>query len=344
MPGPGLSIASVTGEPLTARLAGRATRATLAFGIALGLGGRAQADELGRQRAPVRLELDACLDRDHDAVQHAVRIEVGEDAPVPDDASAVAVRVECAADGLDSGVVLEVRQPGNPRRYRYALDWRAQPLDARPRLIGLAVAEAVAASRIELTAIPEPLPPAPGRGSIGAPGMPGVAADWTLALVGDQRTFSARGGADLLGVGVMPTRRLSTHLRLAADVLVENATALAESGAVAVLSVSSAPRIAYHIGGRRYGEVGLGARVGIVRMHGEALPHSQQVGESLIRLWFGPVATVGVGADLTPGVTVTARFELGIIETGATARDQGEPVASFGGMWTSFGLIAAIAL
>jgi hypothetical protein len=302
------------------------------------------ADDLGRQRSPVRLELGACLEHEREAIQHAVRVEVGDDTPIPDDASAVAVRVDCAADGLDAGVVLDVRQPGSPRRYRYALDWRAQPLDARPRLVGLAVAEAVAASRIELTAVPEPPPPTPGHGSIDAPGTTRVTSGWTVAFVGDQRTFSARGGVDLLGVGVMPTRRLSMHLYLAADVLAEGATVLTASGAVAVFSVSSAPRIVYRVGGGLHGELGIGARVGIVRMHGEALPQSRIVGESLVRGWLGPAATVAVGANLTPGVAVSARFELGIIAAGATARDLGEPVATLGGAWTSLGLAATIAM
>jgi hypothetical protein len=293
----------------------------------------------------VQLELGACLERDREAIQHAVRIELGDDASGPDDAPAVAVQVECAADGLDAGVVLDVRPPGSPRRYRYALDWRAQPLVTRPRLVGLAVAEAVDASRIELTAVPEPPPPpAPVPGSIGAPAIARVASDWTVAVVGNQRAFSARGGVDLLGMGVIPTRRLSTHLRLAADVLVEGATVLTASGAVSVRSVSSAPRIVYHAGGRLHGELGLGARVGIVRMRGEALPQSQLAGEGLVRVWLGPAATVAVGAELAPGMIVSAGFELGLIGAGATARDLGEPVATLGGAWASCGLAAAIAL
>lgn len=309
------------------------------------LGGRAQADERDRPRPPVRLELGACLERDREAIQHAVRIEVGDDASVPGDVPAVAVRVECAAEGLDAGVVLDVRSPGSPRRYRYALDWRAQPLDTRPRLIGLAVAEAVDASRIELTAVPEPSPPpAPVVSAAGAPAIPRVASGWTVALTGNQRAFSARAGVDLLGIGVVPSRRLSAHLRLAADLLIEGATVLTFAGAVSVRSVSTAPRIIYHAGGRLHGELGLGARVGIVRMRAEPLTSSQLVGEGFVRVWLGPAATVAVGAELAPGLTVSAGLELGLVGAGATARDLGDPVATVGGVWTSLGLAAAIVL
>jgi hypothetical protein len=79
-------------------------------------------------------------------------------------------------------------------------------------------------------------------------------------------------------------------------------------------------------------------------MQGEALPHSQLLGERLVRAWFGPIATIALGTDLTPGIAVAAGFELGVIAAGATARDLGQPVATFGGTWTSFGLAAAIAL
>ncbi len=253
----------------------------------------------------------------------------------------MSVRVECAADGLDAGVVLEVRPPDSPRRYRYALDWRAQPPDARPRLIGLAVAEAVDASRIELTAVPEPL--ARSR-SIEAASRAVGPSDWQVALAGARRTFSGHSGVALLGVGLVPARRLSAHLALSADLAAEGTTVLTSSGTVAVLSVSSAPRIAVHTVGRLHGELGIGARVGVVRMHGEALPGSQLAGGSLVRPWLGPAVDLSVGLDLTSRVALRAGVELGVVATGATARDLGQPVAVISGAWTSLGLAAVIEL
>jgi len=290
----------------------------------------------------VRLDLAACLADDRDAILRAVRVELG-DVLAADDAGAVAVGVDCAATGIEAGVVIEVRPPDSSRRYRYALDWRTQPLDARPRLVGLAVAEAVDASRIELTAVPEPQPaPLPPAGA--APGRARAASDWTVALVGDRRVFSGQGGVDLLGAGLAPALRLSSHLRLAIDVLAEGATVLTASGAVSVLSISSAPRVALHAGGRLHGELGVGARIGVVRMHGEALPGSRLVGQSVVRPWLGPMATAALGAELTPALSLSASLELGVVASGATARDLGDPVATVGGAWTSLGLTAALAL
>jgi hypothetical protein len=295
----------------------------------------------------VRLELSACLDEHGDAIRHAVRVEVGEHAG--DEADAATVHVACAADGIDAGVVLEVRPPHSPRRYRYALDWRAQPLDARPRLLGLAVAEAVDASRLELTAVPEPPIAILAGDAAGAltetetPRQPG-ASGWTVALLGHRRAFSTPAGVELLGAGLAPTRRLSTHLRLAGDALVEGATVLTASGTVTVRSVSSGARIAVRAGGRLHGELAVGARIGVVHMRGEPRPNNPFVGERLARAWLGPTATAALGADLTSSIAVHACLELGVAATGATARDLGEPVASVGGTWTSFGLAAVIVL
>jgi hypothetical protein len=297
------------------------------------------ADEPHRRRPPVRLELEACLDAYRDAIRHAVRVEIGETAA--DDTAAVTVRVACALDGLDAGVVLDVYLPHSPRRYRYALDWRAQPLDARPRLLGLAVAEAVDASRIELTAVPEPLPSAAPGAILASP--PRVAS-WSVALVGHRRAFSAPAGVDMLGAGLVPTRRLSQHLRLVGDVLVEGTTVLSISGAVTIRSVSSATRIAVRAGRRFHTELGVGARIGVVHMRGESRSNAQFRASRFTRVWLGPSAHAAVGVDLTSLIAVRACVELGMVTTGTTARDVGEPVASVDGTWTSFGLAAVIAL
>jgi hypothetical protein len=96
--------------------------------------------------------------------------------------------------------------------------------------------------------------------------------------------------------------------------------------------------------GRVRGELGIGARVGVVRMHGEALPGGLLTGGSLVRLWLGPAVDLAVGLDLTPRVALRAGVELGIVASGATARDLGQPVAAISGAWTSLGVAAVIEL
>jgi len=309
--------------------------------VVAGLAAPADAGGPGWQRPPVRLELAVCLDDERDAIERAVRVELG-DPPVAEDPAPLVVAVDCAAGGADAGVVLEVRPPGSPRRYRYALDWQAQPSDARPRLVGLAVAEAVDASRIELTAVPEP--PAALRRGTPAAVPPRAPSDWTAAVRGVRQAFSGDAGVTLVGVGLTPSRRLSSHLAVAIDITAGTATALAVDGAIVVQSVSSAPRIALRAGRRLYGELALGARVGIVRMRGEASPGSELVGGRLVRPWFGPAVDLAVGFELTSRIALRADLELGAVATGATARDLGTPIAAIAGTWTSLGLAAVLEL
>jgi hypothetical protein len=53
---------------------------------------------------------------------------------------------------------------------------------------------------------------------------------------------------------------------------------------------------------------------------------------------------LAVGLDLTPRVSLRAGIELGVVASGATARDLGEPVAAIAGAWTSLGLATVIEL
>lgn len=292
----------------------------------------------------MRLVLDPCLDGDRDAIARAVRVEIGDDA-APGDPEAVVVRVGCAIDGVDAGAVLEVQRPGTPRRYRYALLWRMQPVDARPRLLGLAVAEAVDASRIELTAVPEPAlparepaPPAP------PPAPPPPPSDWSVALVASQRAFTADAGVMLYGAALMPSRRLTPHVRIEADVAAEGATVIAASGAITVASLSTAPRVVLHAGGRLFAEAGFGARLGAVRMRGKPVPGDLLLGQTQVRPWLGPAVSAALGVELTPRVTASAGAELGAVLSGATARDVTVPVAVLGGTWRSLAIALAIGL
>lgn len=285
----------------------------------------------------MRLEIGDCLVGDRDAIEHAIEVELGAAALAPA-ATAVTVAIDCAPSGV---IVLEVRPPDVARRYRYALDWRSQPDDARPRLLGLAVAEALAASRIELVPIPEPARPAPAPS---AAVVPDAGARWALAITGQRRGFSARGGVDLYGAGIRLELRLTSHLSVVADALVEEATSLTSSGAVHTTSVSSAPAVLARAGDRVFGELGLGVRAGIASLRGEAPPDSAVVSAREVRPWFGPAAALAIGVRLAPGVTISARCELGWVVTGVTARDFDVPVAVIGRGWAAGQLVAAIAL
>lgn len=85
-------------------------------------------------------------------------------------------------------------------------------------------------------------------------------------------------------------------------------------------------------------------RVGVVRMAGESIPGAELVAGRLVRAWFGPAATAEVGFALTPSASLDASVELGVVSSGAKARDLGQPVAVVGGPWTSLRVGVTIAL
>ena len=312
-----------------------------ALGIAITSDVRADPDTV-RVRPPVDLILAACLDDVSDAFEQAARVELGDRTLGADQ---VAVRVDCAKDGIDTGVVIEVRPTGSARRYRYALDWRAQPVDLRPRLVGLAIAEAVDASQIELTAVAEPAP-AVERVAVAVPAPIERLSGWKIGLVGSWRSFGDRAGVTMSGGGLVVSRAMLPRLRVAIDAIAETQTLLVESGAIDVLSVSSSPRAIYRIGGDFYAELGIGARIGVVRMHGETLTSASETlaGHGIVRTWIGPVATIGAGMALGPRLAIEAGVEVGVAAVGSTANELGEPAAVVDGRWLAIGVTTNIAL
>ncbi|MCW5806316.1 MAG: hypothetical protein KIT31_28380, partial [Deltaproteobacteria bacterium] len=286
----------------------------------------------------VRLELAPCAAVLGEAIERAVRVELGaEDGGASDGAvgavvAVVTVRIDCVAGGLDAGVSLDVRWPDRPNPYRYALDWRSQPPDARSRLVGLAVAEAVDASRIELTAVP---PPAPARRPRGA--------TWALGIARTQRSFDADRGVEVVGAGVSVARR-ARRLHLACDLVLENTNLFVSSGHLDIETVSVAPRAGIGFGARAHVELGVAARLGVARMASQVIANGYAHGTRATRMWGGPAATAGIGVAIAPRFSVDLQVEAGRAVIGFAARDFNGPAARLDGWWTSLGLAAVVAL
>lgn len=309
-------------------------RLAIAMTLAIGIVRDVRADP-GRVRPPARLELDDCLVATGEQFEQAARVEIGPRRPGPDE---VIVAITCAAGGLDEGVVIEVRPPSSSRRYAYALRWRAQPVDMRPRLVGLAIAEAISASQIELVAVPSPVAPPP---------VVATPAVWTFGVSGFRRSFSHDAGVAMLGGGATLTRVLRPSVRLAIDVLGEGDTVVVGAGVIRVLTLSTAPRVLYRVGDQLFAEAGLGARVGVVDMHAETLPDAMAyslTGHKAVRGWLGPMGTASVGAHLSPRLSVEANLEVGISAVGSTGQMLGTPAASVDGRWLSIGLATTVSL
>jgi hypothetical protein len=307
--------------------------------VAMVVCSNARADDVVRTRPAVRVDLAPCLDAQREAIEQAVRVELGDRAAGGD---AVVVRVDCASGGAGDGIVVEVQPPTGGRHYRYALDWRAQPADMQPRLVGLAVVEAVEASQLELVAVAEPAPAAP----VVTPAIPQL--PWAIGFVGGLRSFGRHAGVTMLGGGIEVSRAWSRQvprLRLAIDVVGEGDTVLVSSGAIDAVSVSSAPRAVYRFGDRIHADVGVGVRIGVARMRGETFAgDGPLVGNSFLRPWFGPVASAALGLMLDSRITIDAGLEVGIAAYGATAHELSEPAAVIDGRWIALGIATTIEL
>jgi hypothetical protein len=110
-------------------------------------------------RAPLRLQLDRCADIDRAAIDRVVTTEL--EAALADESAPGAVttaHAECA----ESRVRLTIDDPVTGKSTTRSLDLDGQPRSLRSRLLGLAIAEAVLASWIELQLPREALAPLAG--------------------------------------------------------------------------------------------------------------------------------------------------------------------------------------
>lgn len=103
--------------------------------------------------APLRLQFDNCVDIDQAAVRRIVATELA--APVPDEKPADGITT-ARADCGDPAVLLTIDDPVTGKRTTRSVNLHDQPRGLRSRLLGLAIAEAVLASWIELHLAPEP--------------------------------------------------------------------------------------------------------------------------------------------------------------------------------------------
>ena len=123
-------------------------------------------------RAPLRLQLDKCADIDPAAVSRVVTTEL--EAALADEREPGAVTTaaaECAA----ARVRLTIDDPVTGKSTTRSLDLDGQPRGLRSRLLGLAIAEAVLASWIELQLTREAS--APPAGAVASPETRREAAD-----------------------------------------------------------------------------------------------------------------------------------------------------------------------
>ncbi|MBI5547306.1 MAG: hypothetical protein HY901_25775 [Deltaproteobacteria bacterium] len=234
--------------------------------------------------SPVTLELDPCVP-DVAALERSARLELGESEQAGS-GPPLTVSVRCVQDEVE----LEVREGSAVRAHR-RLDLRASPGPPLTRLLALAIAELISASRAEPAARTPISPDAPAPpASLPTPVGTARRADgplWAGWLQAEG--FAAFGAQHQLGVGA----RLGVERRLSVaavrgELSVEHASEREPMGSLDELLVSGS------VGGQlspwptRPVAFGLSAKLGLARLAGR--PDENAAADGVIRL--GPFAAV----------------------------------------------------
>jgi hypothetical protein len=261
---------------------------------------------------PVRLWLD-CLQIDQAAVRRLVGVELGSALAVDGTNATSRVLVRCDAQRV------QLTFEADGRTLRRDVDLEGVAREGRNRLLALAIAELVAASRSELTPeVAAPIAPAPAATPAStATAMPTLARDdmrrFRLSISATGRGFFA--GTGLLGgAGVRLAKHHAHHLGWLADIDFVHGRGSSALGTVSsdVLSVGTA--LQFHKSWSRISvQGGVGLRGGAARLGGDAMGRTDVTASSLWAPWGG--AMLAGGASFAP--TRRLLVELGI-EAGYT--------------------------
>jgi hypothetical protein len=262
----------------------------------------------GAQRPLVRLDVQ-CPEAQPEELRRVVRVELRallvDEPPGPD---LTRVRIVCKGDLA----ALTVDDPLTAKALRRVISLTGAAPAVKPRLLGLAVAELVAASWIELALNPTPaLPPAEppasartraaGRAVARARFGSGAASwsPWSLRAVGAFNLTGFTSGPVLMGGGIRLGKDLPAHLALSLDLMFVHGSEAVSLGRVATDLITVAPALLARV---RLGPVdlrgGLGFRVGGARLTGSPADPATARAGSLVAAVYGPMLTVSTSVRL----------------------------------------------
>ncbi|UJR83086.1 hypothetical protein [Sandaracinus amylolyticus] len=305
---------------------------------------RAQA----RERPSVSVSIaDSCAELDADVVRHVLEVELGGDAELasPDEASSrVAVRCE------GTRALIEIDERLTHKELRRALELGASR-EASTRMVGLAIAELLAASWLELGTRHEAV-----AETVGEPARESalriVRERWTLTMPQPDAPSATRAGP--LAIRALASARLSggepqhvafggglalslellAPLALAIDLRADHARDhVYDVGAVAITSATLGAILAVRLslGDENLLELGGGARGGAGWLEGRA--DASATSATIV----GPIFTLLGAASLATRITraayVHVGVELGWVVAGiyGTLAPVGETIARIGG-------------
>lgn len=315
------------------------------------------AERARAQPAPsVRIELAACADNDARGIERIVQAELGSSIIVTSKAPSSAletpsnelahVRVTCSAELIE----LQVEDPVTGKKLSRHLRISADLAAARSRMLGLSIAELVAASWIELRGtrtspakVVEATAPRETRAAALEAAEHGLGTRrprYELLALASARhwtrdDFTSFGGALAL------SWLIESWLALAFDADAATGTHTVSLGEVNAFlgSLALGPRLSYAVGRWSFA-AGAGMRVGLVHFAGvadrELVPPPEAGAQTLP--WAGPLVAFSAGMRLAGPISLSTALEGGVVSYRAEARVAGRGELEIAGPWLGLNL------
>jgi len=238
------------------------------------------------------------------------------------------------------------------------------PGDAAPRAVALASLELMAArssivrERIDASRNSTPAPTAPPRAT--PPRAPAITSgvvapqprvkpsvpvrEIRIGLGVSLRDFPAKHGVSLLGGQVQASTKLGPMWQIAANAEVASGKNKVSLGETSATLLSCGASFGVRSGGTAFGaSLGLGARIGAVRLSGASVDPVSVSAASRWRPWGGPMAVAGLFSGFGRfGITLAAELGQSLLKPEGQA--DGVTAISLRGPWAAFSLGASIRL
>jgi hypothetical protein len=278
---------------------------------------------------PVHVEESSCATVPRDALEAALRVELGERVVEQAEPGTLRVRVSCPDD---HALVAVTRPDGTESESATAL--RRVSSDLRPRVIALTLVEIV--RNLERAPAPavqaEPVEPPPAQPLPAAPPAPRV----HIGVSGHGRSFGVL--ETWLAGGGVGARGSVGPVELGLDLVVLTSEREGRRGSVRALSALVRPSVAYaRARGFWSGRIGAGCDAGFASVTGHAeAPHARD--GRVKGQWLSPYGFVGGSYRITPWLELGASLEAGWVMVPVVGQIQKTRDVRLDGPWAGLSL------
>jgi hypothetical protein len=276
---------------------------------------------------PVHLEESSCATVPRDALEAALRVELGARVVEGDVPGTLRVRVGCPGDRALVGIT----HPDG-RESASTTSLRGVSNDVRPRVIALTIAEIV--RNLERLPEAEPVKLEPPRGRPLPAPHPSPRS--RIGFTAHGRSFGML--AAWLAGGGLGARRDFGAVELGMDGLLLTSERETQRGSVRALAVLARPAVGIHqVMGLWSSRLGVGTELGFASLRG----HAQAADARDARVngaWVAPYVFGGGGYRLTPRLELGASLELGWALMPVIGRIQKSRDVRLGGPWAGLSL------